>query len=100
MAIDIKTETLFPFTEINKHWKGKSLHINTFRRLANKGITIPGRDEPLKLETIKLAGTVFCSVQAIERFIEAQNARPSAQPAAKIVTKRRSAAAAELAAIL
>lgn len=100
MAIDINADSLFPLVEISKYWKGKALHINTFRRLATKGIVVAGIDEPVKLETVKLAGTVFCSVEAIERFIEAQNSRPTAVPAVRVVTKRRSAAAAELAAIL
>ncbi len=100
MAIDVNTETLFPLSEINHYWKGKSLHINTFRRLAGKGIKIPGRDEPLKLETIKLAGAVFCSVESLHRFTEAQNQQPTVQSPAKALTKRKMAAMAELAEML
>lgn len=92
MTIDVNAETLFPLSEINNYWRGKPLHLNTWRRLHVKGITVPGHKERVRLEVIHLAGTLYCSIESLDRFIVAQNARPSS-PSSPQQRARKSAAA-------
>lgn len=100
MAINVNTETLFPIVEINDYWRGKPLHLNTWRRLYAKGILIPGSDERVRLEVLHMAGTLYCSVEALDRFVAAQNAEPAEVLPREAVNKRQRAATAELAAML
>lgn len=100
MAINVNTETLFPIVAINDYWRGKPLHLNTWRRLYAKGILIPGSDERVRLEVVHMAGTLYCSIEALERFVAAQNANSADQSPPESVRRRQKAATAELAAML
>lgn len=99
MTIDVNAETIFPLIEINDYWRGKPLHLNTWRRLYAKGITVPGTGERVRLEVIHMAGALYCSIEALDRFIEAQNARPLQSPTPKQRAMKSAAARCELEAL-
>ena len=71
-GIDLTTEDLEPLNEIQ--FPGtKQPGPQTRWRLAMKGKLIPGTDQRVVLETVKICSTRMTSVEAIHRFIRATN---------------------------
>ena len=63
MTIDIRSENLILFSDLPKHIPGRP-HISTCYRFRLHG------SHGVKLETIKVGGRRFTSLQAIDRFIK------------------------------
>ena len=76
--IDIENEDLLTLALAAKHLPngraGKSVHVATLHRWAANGA------QGVKLETVKIGGIRFTSVQALERFVEACTAGNSEAP--------------------
>ncbi|MDB5341123.1 MAG: hypothetical protein JWN70_6742 [Planctomycetaceae bacterium] len=73
MAIDIDSEDLIPLSEFNDNWPGKGVSPQALHRYTFKGIKVHGVDHPVKLDTILLSRIRYTSLEAIKRFIAAQN---------------------------
>ena len=75
--IDFETEEIIPVTDVPKHWTmyshGRRPHRNTVARWCLRGIRVEGHPEPVRLETRKLAGVKVTSLEALARFVAAQN---------------------------
>lgn len=68
----------------------------TMARFIQKGVKVKATGEVVKLETFKIGGRRFTSLEAIARFIAAQNADDA--PATPVITpaqRRRQAEAAQ-----
>lgn len=75
MPIDLSQESLLPLQEAPKHVPGRP-HISTIYRWITR------KNNPL--ETVKVGGRVFTSVEAIHRFIAGCNqSRPANSTAAR-----------------
>lgn len=73
MPIDIDLENLIPLSDFNNNWPGKKVSPQALHRYAFRGIKVHGVDQRVKLDTILLARVRYTSLEAIQRFIEAQN---------------------------
>ena len=70
----------------------------TMARFIQKGVKVKATGEVVKLETFKIGGRRFTSLEAIARFIAAQNADDApAIPAITATQRRRQSEAARLA---
>ncbi len=69
----------------------------TMARFIQKGVKVKATGEIVKLETFKIGGRRFTSLESIGRFIDAQNADDVAAPAITPTQRRRQAQAARLA---
>jgi hypothetical protein len=76
--ISIKTETILSFgdaaRQLPKTRIGRSLHPNTIWRWAYRGLKGPN-STVVKLETTKLGGRNYTSVEALQRFFEQLNGK-------------------------
>jgi hypothetical protein len=95
MAIDITNEKLMGPHEYVKLWpsrvKGKSTHINTFYRHIQDG-----------LECVKSGRSVFTSLEAVQRYVEAKTEernRQSVRPSRSRVNRDNELAKQELKAL-
>lgn len=67
----------------------------TMARFIQKGVKVKATGEFVKLETFKIGGRRFTSLEAIDRFIVAQNADDApATPAVTATQRRRQSEAA------
>lgn len=101
MPIVIATESVFPLAETPKHVPprrgGKRLHQSTPFRWAKHGV------RGVRLETIRIAGSLCTSVEALQRFFEALSATDEISPTSapqsdaqrSSATRRRAKAEAE-----
>ena len=69
MAIDYTTETVVPLNKAPQHYPGTRPHISTVYRHALNGA----------LETFKVGGKRFTSIEAIRRFV-ARSTNPETAP--------------------
>lgn len=92
MSIDVNTETLVQFSEASRNFPGKPVCIQTLHRWRLRGV------RGNKLESCLIGGIRFTSKEAIQRFIEAQNAgdQKPVKPSASQRSKRSAAAQREL----
>lgn len=85
-AIDIETETLIPIRDVPARFpckpSGKHVHISAVYRWMSKGV------RGAHLESIRIGGTSFTSVEALQRFAERQT-NATSNGAASAVTPRR-----------
>jgi hypothetical protein len=92
--IDVGTETLIRFDEAQKAFPGKKrVSLATLHRWRLRGV------RGVTLETLVVGGARFTSVEAIARFVQAQNS-PESAGAQLTIEQRRArseAARAELA---
>jgi len=101
MPIVIANESVFPLAETPKHVPprrgGKRLHQSTPFRWAKHGV------RGVRLETIRIAGSLCTSVEALQRFFEALSATdepalisaPQADALRSSATRRRADAVAD-----
>ena len=76
MAISTETEQLIPFTQAREAFPGgKRLSLATLHRWRLNGV------RGTRLETILIGGSRYTSIEAIQRFIAAQNPAMSPEPA-------------------
>jgi hypothetical protein len=79
MSILISEETTLRLADVPKHVPtrraGKKLHVATAFRWAKTGV------RGVKLETIRIGGTLCTSVEALQRFFERLSATDTEQPA-------------------
>lgn len=73
-SIDITTENMIPFPDAPKHIPGRP-HIATVNRFRLRG------SHGVKLETVKVGGRRFTSLEAIQRFVDAVTAAADGRPA-------------------
>ena len=74
MLIDIDLEELLHFQKASEHFPGtRKPAIQTLHRWRLKGLVVPGSNERVKLETIKISGLRYTSREAIRRFIDQLN---------------------------
>lgn len=71
--IDIRNEELVPFPDAPKHIPGRP-HIATVHRFRLRG------SHGKKLESVKVGGRRFTSIEAIQRFVEAVTAAADGEP--------------------
>lgn len=92
MSIDVNAETLVQFTEAAKAFPGRKPCIQTLHRWRLRGV------RGNKLDTCLIGGIRYTSREAIQRFIEAQNAGdpPAKASTTRQCTKRSAAARQEL----
>jgi hypothetical protein len=86
MAIDLSSEPVFPLNElrIRSRYGGKEVAYSTKWRWATRGV------RGVRLETVRLGGTLYTSYAALSRFSNALSAGQDVPPPA---TSPRSAAA-------
>ncbi len=89
--IDLERETLIPLRDVPKRLPPRTndrrLHISAVYRWATRGV------RGVVLETIRIGGTTFTSVQALQRFAEAQSRDSSSTPAGPSTQARQRAIA-------
>lgn len=73
MAIDVHSETLVALSDFNDNWPGKRVSTQVIHRYTLRGITVHGSDVRVKLDSIRIGRIRYTSVEAIARFIAAQN---------------------------
>lgn len=93
MSIDIETERTILLAQSPKHIPGRP-NASTPYRWATEGVKVPGSDERIRLETIKVGGKRFTSLEAIQRFIErtTRNSPGASAPVPRPTTRQREAA--------
>lgn len=78
--IDLERETLLPLREVPKRLpprpNSKRLHISAVYRWVQRGV------RGVVLETVRVGGTTYTSVEALQRFAEAQSRGSLPAPAA------------------
>lgn len=84
MAINVFEEDVIGFAEAAKRLpestKGKRVHISCLYRWANGGL-IGRAGELVRLETVKVGGRVYTSVEALQRFFDRlSDDRPAVAP--------------------
>lgn len=90
--IDLATETLIPIRELPKHLprrpNGKKIHVSAAYRWIAKGI------HKVKLDSIRIGGTTYVSLESLQRFADALSASPStpAGPIARLSRTRQAQA--------
>ena len=78
-AIDIDTEDLIGLFEVPKHFPSpRKPSRPTVFRWARQGILIDGTTTRVVLQTVKLGGIKYTSLEAITRFIRAINGHSDA----------------------
>ncbi len=98
MGIDIQTETVIGIGAGCREFPPNGIADATMARFIQKGVKVKATGEVVKLETFKIGGRRFTSLEAIDRFIAAQNADASpATPAITPQQRRRQSEAARLA---
>ena len=96
--IDIRTENLIPLTKAPRlenlplRRYDKPPHVATFFRWARRGL------RGVRLETIRVGGTLCTTAEALQRFFEAlsRTERPATQARQDVPGKRASRAAEQL----
>ena len=83
--IDLQTETVLSFSDAASHLPrrraGKRPHVATLYRWASRGV------RGVKLETIRVGGTLCTSIEALQRFCE-RLTDPHAPPASQTTAAR------------
>jgi hypothetical protein len=85
--MSLRTEQLLSFPEASKIVPGRPA-VNSFHRWQTQGI------QGHRLETCKVAGRRFTSVEALDRFFDAIDPQPAQDSAPSITPKQRAAAVA------
>jgi len=89
--INLQSETVLSFPDAANHLprrrKGKKPHIATFYRWAMRGC------RGIKLETIRVGGTLCTSIEALQRFCERLSNPESPRPRTTKVRERQIAQA-------
>ena len=88
MHIDINVEDLIRFAEAARCFPGGGIAIQTLHRWRLHGV------RGARLESCLIGGARFTSRQAIDRFVEAQNAGDSSPPAVTPAQRQKQSAAA------
>lgn len=88
MSIDLDSETLIHFATAARQFPGKGVCIQTMHRWRLNGV------RGTKLETVLIGGMRYTSKEAIQRFVEAQNARDTVVPAPTPSQRAKQSAAA------
>lgn len=74
MSHNIRTETVIELLDAPKYVPGRKLGKATFRRWVNVGVVKRGTGgERVFLEAFRIGNVIHTSVEAIERFLVAQN---------------------------
>lgn len=85
--IDLSTENLIPLRAVPRHLpprpNGKRLHISAVYRWAQRGA------RGVVLETIRIGGATYTSLEALQRFAEHLTGSPGQSEAAPRPTTRR-----------
>jgi len=98
-VIDTEREHLVSFADaarrVPSSRAGRQLHPNTIWRWAKRGLKTVGGDR-VYLETTRIGGSNFTSVEALNRFFAAldRNSEPQRKKARRQTAKTRSQAAA------
>jgi len=71
-------ERLIPAVEAVRRTIGRSPHVSTVHRWAIRGVKCDG--ERIFLEAFRVGGRLLCSLQAVERFIDATATRRQPEP--------------------
>jgi hypothetical protein len=98
MGIDHETETIITLGAGCRVFPPDGVADATMARWIQRGVKVKATGEFVKLETFRIGGRRFTSLEAIDRFIAAQNADDA--PAAPVITatqRRRQSEAARLA---
>lgn len=88
MSIDVENETLIAFADACRAFPGRKVCIQTLHRWRLRGV------RGVKLETCLVGNFRFTSKEAIQRFIEAQNAGDSKPAKLSSSQRQRQSAAA------
>lgn len=99
MGIDYETETIITLGEACRAFPPNGVSDATMARWIQRGVKVKATGEFVKLETLKSGGRRLTSLEAIDRFFDAQNADdvPPATPAITATQRRRQSEAARLA---
>ncbi len=85
--IDLERETLIPLRDVPKRLpprpNGRRLHISAVYRWVQRGV------RAVVLETVRVGGTTYTSVEALQRFAEAQTRAPTGAVTAKPTSQTR-----------
>jgi len=94
----IQNETVISIGAACREFPPDGISDATAARFIQKGVKVKATGEIVKLETFKIGGRRFTSLEAIDRFITAQNADDvPAAPAITPAQRRRQAQAAQTA---
>ncbi len=85
--IEIRSETVIPLAEAPKHLPGRP-HVSSLYRWCQR------KRRPL--ETVKIGGRVFTSLEALDRFAEQRTGPASEVPPSADAARRHARAEAEL----
>ena len=93
MPIDIENERVIPIREAPKHIPGRP-NVSTAYRWMTDGVKVSGTNERVRLETVKVGGQRFTSIEAIQRFIARTTAASpgDSAPPPRPTTRQREAA--------
>lgn len=79
MSIDLHTETIIKLADVGQHLplsrKGKTVSLSCALRWVLGGVRVPGTGQTVRLEALRLGGRWVTSVEALQRFAEAQTPR-------------------------
>jgi hypothetical protein len=94
--IDLSHENLITFKEVTQHLpkrpNGRRLHVSCIYRWSSKGIN------GVKLETIRIGGTTYTSLEALQRFADARTQNNGSNTPRRTFTSRSRQAQAQAAA--
>lgn len=91
MPIDIENERVIPIREAPKHIPGRP-NVSTAYRWMTDGVKVSGTNERVRLETVKVGGQRFTSIEAIQRFIARTTRNSPGAPAPRPTSRQREAA--------
>lgn len=84
--IDIASESLIPLHEVPQRLpprpSGRPIHMSTVYRWIQRGV------RGTRLESIRIGGTTYTSIEALQRFADRQSQTSTADPAVLIHTSR------------
>jgi hypothetical protein len=94
--MSIQNETVITIGAGCREFPPNGISDATMARFIQKGVKVKATGEIVKLETFKIGGRRFTSLESIGRFIDAQNADDvPAAPAITPTQRRRQAQAAQ-----
>ena len=85
--IEIRNETVIPLADAPKHLPGRP-HVSSLYRWCQR--------KRRALETVKIGGRVFTSLEALERFAEQRSGPTTESPSSADAARRHEQAEAEL----
>lgn len=96
-VIDLASEQVLKLSDVGRHLppskNGKPVSLSCALRWVLSGIKVPGTDEVVRLEAIRVGGRWLTSVEALQRFAERQTPVPGAPavPSPRSRTQRQRA---------